>query len=81
MSEKDYIEQLEKRIEKLEAFMKSIVIGEYKDVHFHNSPIGAVSVGEGCSLAFHQGSIGGIIQDIDDAENLIDELDEIEKED
>ena len=72
--------------------MKSIVIGEYKDIYLHNSPIGDVSVGEGCNLSFHQCSIGGIIQDIDDAENridelegrlqvIIDQLDEIEKED
>lgn len=77
MSEKEYIEQLEKRIEKLEQFISHIRIDEGKDIIFENCPIGDMTVGGGCNLSFERCSVGGVISDdIDDAEDRIDELED-----
>ena len=77
MTEMEYIEQLEERIEKLEKFISNIIIGEGQNISFNDCTVSDIYVSEGCNLSFNDCPIGTVIpKDIDDAEDRIDELED-----
>ena len=73
--EKDeYIQSLEKRIEKLEDLLEHMCIQQCKEISLSNCPIGDIKLGDNCNITLQTCSVGAMIPDIDEAENRIDDL-------
>ena len=76
MTDKEYIESLEARIKRLEDILENINLPQANTVTFQTSPLASVTVGESCNLSFENCSIGGVMNDIEYAEERIEELED-----
>lgn len=73
--EKDeYIQGLEKRIEKLENILEHLFVQQCKEISMKNCPIGDLKLGDNCNITLQTCSVGAMITDIEDAEARLDEL-------
>ena len=74
--EKDeYIQSLEKRIEKLENILEHLCIQQCKEISMSNCLIGDFKLGNNCNITMEASSVGSIIpDDIEGAEGRIADL-------
>lgn len=74
IEENEYIQSLEKRIEKLENLLEHMCIRQCKEISLSNCPIGDIELGDNCNINLQTCSVGTMIPDIDEAENRIEDL-------
>jgi len=70
----EYIENLEKRIEKLEDILEHLFVQEGKEINMAHCPIGDITLGANCNITLNSCPVGAVVSDIDDAEDRLDEL-------
>lgn len=74
MEKDEYIQGLEKRIEKLENILEHLCVQQCKEISMTNCPIGDIKLGDNCNITLNACAVGAMIPDIDDAENRLDEV-------
>lgn len=70
----EYIAQLEKRIEKLEALVMHMFVDDCKTLHVENCQVQNLTIGDNCTNTFNNCPVGSITSDLEDAEDSIDDL-------
>ena len=70
----EYIESLEKRIERLENIIEHLVVQDGKEINMTHCPIGDITLGANCNITLNSCPVGAVVSDIEDAEDRLDDL-------
>ena len=70
----EYIKSLEERIEKLEKLFEHLCIDQCKEIAFTKCSLGDIKLGDNCNITLKNCPVGGVISDIEDAENRAADL-------
>lgn len=70
----EYIQSLEKRIEKLENLLEHLCIHQCKEISLTDCSLGEIKLVNNCNITLNDCAVGGVIPDVEDAECRIDDL-------
>lgn len=70
----EYIQSLEKRIEKLENLLKHLCIHQCKEISLTDCSLGEIKLADNCNITLNDCTVGGVIPDVEDAERRVDDL-------
>ncbi len=74
IDKEEYIKSLEERIEKLEKLFEHLCIDQCKEITLTRCSLGDIKLGDNCNITLNSCPVGGMISDIEDAENRVDDL-------
>ena len=74
IDKKEYIKSLEERIEKLEKLFEHLCIDQCKEITLTRCSLGDIKLGDNCNITLNSCPVGGVLSDIEDAENRVSHL-------